>query len=96
LEHPSTDWLLYLKEYLDIPGVQLELKSEFKDDEELQSIANQINKLWDDYQKEEEEKKRKLIEYWEEVEQNRKKYQMEQEEEERKSRDSLITIPIFD
>lgn len=96
LEDPSTNRLIRVKEYLDNPRVQVELKNELKDDEELKSIASQIDKLWEDYQKEEEEKRRKLIEYYEEVEQNRKKYQMEQEEEERKSRDSLITIPIFD
>lgn len=96
LEHPSTDWLVYVKDYVDRPGVQVELKGEFKDDEELQSIASQINKLWEDYQKNKEEKKKKFLERMEKEEQERRKYQMEQQEEEQKWMDSKINIPRFD
>ena len=96
LKDPSTNRLTCLKEYIDRPGVQVELKGEFKDDEELQSIASQVNKLWDNYQKDEEERKKRFIEDLEKVEQDRMKYQMEQREEEKKRRDSKIYIPIFD
>ena len=96
LKDPSTNRLTCLKEYIDSPGVQVELKGEFKDDEELQSIASQVNKLWDNYQKDEEEKKKKFIEDLEKAEQDRIKYQMEQREEEKKSRNSKIYIPRFD
>jgi hypothetical protein len=96
LNRPTKTWLVNVKEYLDRSGVQAELKGQFKDDEELQSIASQVNKLWNDYQRDEEEKKNRYLEELEKYEQERKRYQMEQEEEERKRRRSESNIPNFD
>jgi len=98
LKHLSTESLIVVKEYLDEPGVQVELEGELKDDEELHSIASQVNKLWEDYQKAKEERERKLKEYWDEqVRQEEERRQMEkQEEEEMRRRDYESKIPIFD
>jgi hypothetical protein len=99
LKHLSMDRLVDVKQYLDRPGVQVELNGELKDDEELQSIVSQINKLWDDYQKDEEERKRKLRECWDEqvrLEKERRQMEQQEEEEERRSRAYESKIPIFD